>query len=159
MPAEQAVLVRSNRALREASLEVFDRTFTITVVLRMLAALVAFVGVLSALTALALERQRELAVLRAVGLTRGQVWGLVTGQSGLLGLAAGLLALPLGLAMALVLIRVINRRSFGWTLEVHVDPLILGQAVLLAMAAALLAGLLPAWRMSRTLPAAALRRD
>ena len=73
-------------------------------------------------------------------------------------LLAGLLrALPVGLALALVLIHVINRRSFGWSMNVHVDPVILAQAVALALAAALLAGLYPAYRMVMTSPAEALR--
>jgi len=153
----QSVLVRSNRTLREASLEVFDRTFTITLVLRLLATLVAFVGVMSALMALELERAREVAVLRATGMTGSQVWGLVSAQTGVMGLIAGVLAIPLGTALALVLILVINRRSFGWTLEVHIDPAVLFQA--LALGAALMAGLYPAWRMARTSPALALRED
>ena len=70
----QQLLIRSNSALRAEALEVFDRTFRITGVLRLLAGLVAFIGVLSALLALELERGRELAVLRATGLTRGQLW-------------------------------------------------------------------------------------
>jgi putative ABC transport system permease protein len=155
----QSVLIQSNRSLREISLEVFDRTFTITIVLRLLATLVAFVGVLSALMALQLERAREVAVLRASGLTGGQVWALVSSQTGVMGLIAGLLAIPLGIVLALVLILVINRRSFGWTLQVHLDPMILAHAVLLAVGAALLAGLYPAWRMARTPPALALRED
>ncbi|MCU0937521.1 MAG: FtsX-like permease family protein [Gammaproteobacteria bacterium] len=119
----------------------------------------AFVGVLSALMALELERGREVAILRATGATRGQVWGLVLSQTGLLGTLAGLFAVPLGLALALILIHVINRRSFGWTLDVHVDPQILLQAVALAVLAALLAGLYPALRMAGTSPARALRED
>ena len=111
----QSVLVRSNRTLRETSLAVFDRTFTITIVLRLLATLVAFVGVLSALMALQLERAREIAVLRASGVTGAQVLGLVSSQTGVMGLIAGLLAMPLGTVLALVLVLVINRRSFGWT--------------------------------------------
>jgi putative ABC transport system permease protein len=154
-----AIVVQSNRELREASLAVFDRTFAITLALRGLATLVAVVGVLSALMALQLERARELAVLRAIGLTRAQVWGLVTAQTGLMGLLAGLLALPLGVALALILIRVVNRRSFGWTLDVAVDPMLLLQALALAVAAALLAGIYPARRMARTAPALALRED
>lgn len=157
--AEQDVLVRSNRALREASLAIFDRTFIITDVLRLLTTLVAFVGVLSALMALQLERTRELGVLRANGLTPRQLWGLVAAQTGLMGLIAGLLALPVGVVMALVLVYVINRRSFGWTLQMQVEPAILGQAVLLALVAALLAGLYPAFRMARTSPAVALREE
>lgn len=156
---DQPLLVQSNRALKRGSLEVFDRTFRITGVLRLLAGLVAFLGVLSSLMALQLERARELGVLRANGLTPGQVWQLVTSQTGLMGLAAGLLSIPVGLALAAIMIFVINRRSFGWTIRMDVAPEILLQALLLALAAALLAGLYPAWKMARTSPALALREE
>jgi putative ABC transport system permease protein len=155
----QVLHVRPNRVLREGSLEVFDRTFTITQVLRLLAIGVAFIGVLSALMALQLERARELAVLRAMGLTPGQLWGLVSLQTGLLGLLAGLFAVPLGVALAAILVYVINQRSFGWTLELAVTPDILAQAMALALVAAALAGLYPAWRMARANPALALREE
>ena len=155
----QEVEIRSNRSLRQASLEIFDRTFTITSVLHLLTTAVAFIGVLSALMALQLERERELGVLRATGFTPRQVWGLVTAQTGLMGLLAGLLALPVGLMLASVLVFVINRRSFGWTLELEIIPGLLVQAVLLAVLAALLAGMYPAFRMSRTSPALALREE
>ncbi|WP_224246834.1 FtsX-like permease family protein [Hyalangium gracile] len=155
----QTLIVRPNRALREGSMEVFDRTFTITQVLRLLAIGVAFIGVLSALMALQLERAREFAVLRATGLTPGQLWGLVSLQTGLLGLLAGLFAVPLGVALAAILVYVINQRSFGWTLQLALTPGILGQALLLALVAAALAGLYPAWRMARANPALALREE
>lgn len=155
----QQVLVYSNRTLREASLATFDRTFAITAVLRLLAVVVAFVGILSALMAMQIERSRELAVLRAQGLTPRQLWGLVSGETGLIGLSSGLLALPLGILQALVLILVINRRSFGWSMQTVLAPEVLLQALLLALAAALLAGLYPAWRMARTNPALALREE
>lgn len=156
---DRVVTIQSGGALLEASLAVFDRTFVITGVLRLLAGLVAFVGVLSALMALELERARELGVLRANGMTPRQVWGLVTAQTGLLGLAAGLFAVPVGLALAAVMIHVVNRRSFGWTMEMSIEPAILAQAVALALGAALLAGLYPARRMASTPPAAALREE
>lgn len=149
----------SNRALRAKSLAIFDRTFTITHVLRMLAVLVAFAGILSALMAIQLERARELAVLRATGLTPRQLFALVTTETGLMGLAAGLLALPLGVLMSTVLVHIINRRSFGWSMQLQVDPGLLLQALGLAVLAALLAGLFPAWRMARTPPALALRNE
>ena len=155
----QDVLIRSNRALRDASLEIFDRTFAITAVLRLLIVAVAFVGVLSALMALQLERGREHGVLRALGLTPGQVWGVVTAQTGLMGLVAGLLAVPVGIMLAAVLVFVINRRSFGWTMPLDVAPLILAQGVLLAVTAALLAGLYPAWKMAAASAAEALREE
>ncbi|HLM42546.1 MAG TPA: ABC transporter permease, partial [Myxococcaceae bacterium] len=155
----QALSISSNRSLRETSLEVFDRTFTITHVLRLLAVGVAFIGVLSALMALQLERAREFAVLRATGLTPRQLWGLVSLQTGLLGVLAGLFALPLGVALAYVLVHVINQRSFGWTLQLLVDPGVLLQALGLALLAAGLAGLYPSWKMSRANPAMALREE
>lgn len=156
---EQELIIRSNRALRAASIEVFERTFTITGVLRVLATIVAVIGVLSALMALALERGRELAVLRAIGLTPARLWILLTGETGLIGLIAGLLAVPLGVGMALALILVINRRAFGWSLDVAIDPWVLASGVLLATVAAVAAGLYPALRMARRVPAAALREE
>jgi putative ABC transport system permease protein len=89
---EQELRIRSNLDLREASLEVFDRSFTITSVMRILAMIVAFIGVLSALMALQLERSRELGALRAMGFTPGQIWRMITSQTGLMGLVAGLLS-------------------------------------------------------------------
>ncbi|HKK23482.1 MAG TPA: FtsX-like permease family protein, partial [Pseudohaliea sp.] len=138
----------SNRAIRERSLAIFDRTFVITEVLRVLVIIVAFVGILSALLALFLERSREFAVLRATGVTPGQLLSLVLTQAGASGLLAGLLALPLGGALSLLLIDVINRRSFGWSLALRVDPAIILQSLLLAAAAAALAALWPARRLA-----------
>lgn len=159
VPEGLALLVSTNDALRSASLEVFDRTFEVTAVLRSLALVVAFVGVLAALLALELERARELGVMRAWGVTPGEVRRLVLTQTSLLGLASGLLAIPIGIALAVVMIFVINRRSFGWTLEMQLDPEVLLQAVALALVAAVAAGVYPAWRMSRASPALALRDE
>jgi len=153
------LVVRSNRALREVSLEIFDRTFAITGVLRTLSVVVAFVGMLAALMALQLERAREIGVLRALGLTPRQVWGLVTAQTGIIGLLAGVLAVPSGLLLAGVLVFVINRRSFGWTMSIDPSPSILLQGVALSLLAALLAGLYPAWRMATAPPAETLRDE
>jgi len=154
-----AILVRANRAIREESLAIFDRTFAITGVLRLLAIGVAFIGVLAALLALQLERAREHAVLRALGLTPGQMVGLGLLETGAMGLFAGVLALPLGWALAELLIHVVNLRSFGWSMDSLLPPGVLLDAVLLATAAALLAGAYPALRMARISPAAALRDE
>jgi putative ABC transport system permease protein len=155
----QPLNVRSNREIRDISLETFERTFAITQVLRLLAVGVAFIGIVSALLALQVERGRELAVLRATGLTPAQIGGLVLLQTGFMGLMAGLLAIPLGLAVAVALVRVINLRSFGWTMDLTISlpPLLL--AVALSMLAALLAGLYPARQAMRTPPAAGLREE
>lgn len=156
---QRGVLVRSHAELRRDSLVVFDRTFLVTGVLKTLAVIVAFVGVLSALLALGMERAREMAVLRACGLTPGELWRLVIQQTGLMGLTAGLLSLPVGLGMAAIMIHVINRRAFGWSLDMEVDPAVLAAAVGVSLASGLLAGLYPAYRMAGTSPAEALREE
>ena len=159
LSGESRISVISNRALRQASLAVFDRTFAITGVLRLLTIIVAFVGILSALMAMQLERARELAVMRAVGLTPAQVWWVICGETGLIGIVAGLLSIPLGIIQALVLVYYINRRSFGWTMELTAGPGLLLEALLLSVTAALLAGLYPARSIAAASPAAALKEE
>jgi len=157
--AEGRFVVTSNEEIRRIAMNVFDRTFVITDVLRFLAVLVAFAGVLSALIALQLERGREFGVLRAIGMTPGQIRAMIIGQTVLMGLFAGILAIPLGLIMADVLIEVINRRAFGWSMQQLLPPNVLLQALLLALASALLAGAYPAYRAASILPAEALREE
>jgi putative ABC transport system permease protein len=155
----QQLLVRPNRALRADVLVVFDRTFAITGALQLLATLVAFVGILSALLSLQLEKQRELGILRSIGLTAQQLWGLVFLETGLMGAVAGLLAMPTGFAVSLILVYIINSRSFGWTLQMRLDALPFALALAVAVVAALLAGIYPARRMTRMVTAEAIRYE
>ncbi len=155
----QRLRVRPNRALREDVLVVFDQTFAITGALNVLATVVAFVGVLSALLSLQLEKQREYGILRAVGMTVRQLWGLTMLETGLMGAIAGLLSMPTGFALSLILVYIINRRAFGWTLQMQVRPGPFGLAFAVAVIAALLAGLYPAWRISRMAAADAIRYE
>lgn len=145
----QSLIVQSNASLRRASLDIFDRTFAITWVLQVLALVVAVIGVISALSAIQLERAWEYAVQRAVGLRRGTLARLIILQSALMGALAGLLAMPLGVALAAGLVQVINQRSFGWSLEFTVAPSILAQALLVSVLAAVAAALIPARAASR----------
>ncbi len=156
---KQAILVRSNRELRDISLQIFDRTFVITNVLYWLAVSVAVIGILGAMLALQLERARELAILRALGMTPGQLGGMVTLQTGLIGLLSGIAALPLGLLMASVLIDVINRRSFGWSMDIQISTEVLLGALVLSVGAALIAGIYPAYRAAHAQPALAMREE
>jgi putative ABC transport system permease protein len=159
LAGRERLQIQATRGLRAEVLQVFDRAFAITVALQLLAILVAFIGVLSALMALQLERARELATLRAVGLTERQLGGLSVLETGLVGLVAGLLAWPAGLTLALILTFIINRRSFGWTIQFTLDPALFARALLLALAAALLAGVYPTWRLRRLAIARALREE
>jgi len=157
--SDQRLLIRPNRTLREDVMEVFDRTFAITAALRILATVVAFIGVLNTLLLLQLEKKREVGILRALGLTGRQLWQLTMLETGLMGLTAGVLAAPTGYVLALILVYVINQRSFGWTLQLLIQPGAFGQAILVAMAAALLAGIYPASRMSRASAAEEIRYE
>jgi putative ABC transport system permease protein len=155
---EQAVAVRAQRELRAASLDVFDRTFAITGVMRLLCLLVAFAGIYAAFAALQLERAAEIGLLRSLGALPSRVALLVVGQTALLGACAGLLALPVGAMLGHVLAHVINKVSFGWSLAaVAVPRAAVGEALALAVGASLLSGLQPAWRFARMRPADALR--
>jgi len=156
---EQDLDIRSNQAIREASIKIFDRTFVVTQVLRLLAIVVALVGILSALMSIQIERSRELALMRAIGLTPRQLWLVVSGETGIIGALSGILAAPIGIAIAAILILAINQRSFGWSMNLSIDPLVLSQSIALAIVAALLAGVYPAMRLSKIKPADALREE
>jgi putative ABC transport system permease protein len=155
----QALFIRSNADIRELSMQIFERTFVITRVLYWLAAGVAAVGLVSSLLAWELERGRALALLRTLGLTPGATALLVMAQTVFMGIAALLAAVPGGLLTALTLVDVINRRAFGWQIDLHLRPAQFGNALGLAFATAVVAGLYPAWRSARAGLAAGLREE
>jgi len=140
----------SAREILALSLEIFERTFTITDVLRLLAIIVAFSGVLSAFMAIQLERQSELRVLNALGFNLRELITLLLLQALLLGALTGLLAVPVGAALAWLLTEVINLRAFGWSIPLYFSSNILWQALLLALAASILASIYPAWKLTRS---------
>jgi putative ABC transport system permease protein len=153
----ETVEVRPTGELRALALEIFERTFTVTDVLRVLALGVALIGVLLSLMALAIERETEVSVLRALGMGRGELLGLAMIQSGWLGAVTGLLACPLGVLLAQVMIGVINRRAFGWTIGFVPDYGGLATSLGLGLLASGLAGLYPAWKWSQSQAGDALR--
>jgi len=157
LPAAGDFDIVANATIKEMSLDVFDQTFAITEVLRVIATIVAMAGTFSALLAIQLERRRELAVLRAIGVGPRQMHGIVIGESALIGLTAGLLAVPAGIMVALCLVEVINERAFGWSMSLDLSAGQLAGAVLMALGAATLAGWYPARRSLRIEPAIAMR--
>ena len=98
-------------------------------------------------------------MLRTLGFTPQGLSATLLTQTGLLGLAAGLAAIPIGSALAALLVHVINSRSFGWSMDLTISAEAVIAGLSLAVAAALLAGLYPAWRASRVELAAGLRED
>jgi putative ABC transport system permease protein len=155
----QALLIRSNADIRAMSLEIFDRTFIITRVLYWLAAGIAAVGLVSALLAWELDRAREISVLRALGLTPRGAAVLIESQTLFMAVATLIAAIPAGIIIAIVLTEVIDRRAFGWRIEMHLHTTQFLNALALALAAALIAGLYPAWRASRAPIAAEMREE
>ncbi|MCE9592795.1 MAG: ABC transporter permease [Planctomycetes bacterium] len=156
---DRAIGVRSNASLREATFTIFDRTFAVARALELFATLVAALACLSSLAALEFERARELALLRAEGLGPVGVVRLVLGRSTLVGVIAAALALPVGLALAALLVFEMQPRAFGWTLEWSVDGFAIARIALLAVAAAFVAGIVPAWSALRSSPARALAEE
>lgn len=151
--------VQVNQDLRLEALRIFDRTFAITNAIRLLAVLVAFIGVLSALLALQLERRREGGVLQAVGLAPDGLKVLTLLESSLIGLVAALLAIPTGILLALILIQVINVRSFGWTIQLQTSPEPFLQALIVGLVASMVAAIYPILRLRKTTIAEALRGE
>jgi putative ABC transport system permease protein len=155
----QALMIRSNADVRELSMSIFERTFVITRVLYWLTAGVAALSLVSALVAWELERARELALLRSLGVTPRGIALLIEAQTLFIGVVAWLTALPAGLLTALMLIDVVNRRAFGWQIDLHVHAQAFAAAAAIALSAALVAGLYPAWRSSGAPLAQAIREE
>ena len=138
------VLMFSNRDLRAEAIRIFDRTFAITYALEAVAVIVAVMGIAGALLALVIDRRRELGLLRFLGAATRQIRKLILVEAGLLGLLANLAGVALGFALSLILIYVINKQSFGWTIRFHWPVEILLGALTVVYLATVLAGLYPA---------------
>jgi putative ABC transport system permease protein len=148
-----------NRELRGAVLSAFERTFAITTAMYLVAAVVAVVAVATVLMTLVSERRRELATVRAVGGSRRQLVAMVVAEAGLLGVAAAAAGSVAGLVVGVILVKVVNLQSFGWSLELVLPWGSLVQMAAWVVAACLLAGLPPAFVASRVQPATALREE
>jgi putative ABC transport system permease protein len=142
--AGKRVVVFANRALREEAVRIFDRTFAITYALEAVAIVVAVMGIAGALLALVIDRRREFALLRFLGASIPQVRKLILFEAGLIGLLSNIAGLALGAVLSLLLILVINKQSFGWTIQIHSPALILIGALSGVYVATILTGLYPA---------------
>ncbi|MEO8661285.1 MAG: FtsX-like permease family protein [Bryobacteraceae bacterium] len=150
--AGRSVLIVSNRTIRAEAIKIFDRTFAITYALEAVAVLVAVMGIAGALLALVIDRRREMGLLRFLGASAGQVRKLILCEAGLLGLLANVAGLALGSALSLILIYVINKQSFGWTIQFHWPVAVLGGALTVIYVSTVLAGLYPARVATRLNP-------
>jgi putative ABC transport system permease protein len=136
VPGGENLDVADPGEIRSRSLQAFDRTFAVTYALELVALVIGLTGLSSSFGALVLARRREFGMLRHVGMTRGQI-GAMLAAEGMLVSALGLLVgLALGFLISLILIHVVNRQSFHWTMDVAVPwvPLVIFSAAMLAAA-------------------------
>lgn len=134
----------TNASIRGEVMKIFDQTFMITYALLGVSIVVGVLGVINTLAALILERRRDLALLRISGMTSGELRTMLLLESSLLGLASTVTGLVMGYALSWILINVINRQSFGWTIEFHTPVALIASSLLATFGASCLAGLVPA---------------
>jgi putative ABC transport system permease protein len=151
--------VRTNRDLRVEILRIFDNTFAITYALHAIAISVAILGVMNALFALTYESRREFAILSYVGASIQQLRKIVLIQAALLGLLGNVFGLVVGFVLSLLLINVINKQSFGWTVQLFMPMDFIIESSLLVLFFALLSGLIPARVAVRTISPEAIRYE
>ncbi len=138
------LVIFTNRSLRQQAIQIFDRTFAITYALEVVAVIVAVIGIAGAMLALVIDRRRELGLLRFLGAAVSQIRKLILVEAGLIGLLANIAGLALGIVLSLLLIFVINKQSFGWTIRFHWPVAVLLGALSLVYIATVLAGFYPA---------------
>jgi putative ABC transport system permease protein len=148
--APRRIAIFENRSLRQEAIRIFDQTFAVTYALEAIAIFVAVVGVAGAMLALIIDRRREIGLLRFLGADKGQVRRIVLFEAGFIGLFSQVLGIAVGMLMSLVLIFVINKQSFGWTIQFDPPVLALLSAFGFVFVATVLAGLYPA-RMATSL--------
>lgn len=146
-------LITPNAALQQAVLRVFDRTFTITYALEVVALLIAALGIANSLLAFVIERRRELGILRVLGASRGQLRKMILTEAGLVGLLGNLAGWAMGLLLSLILIYTVNRQSFGWTIQFSYPAQFLALSGMAIWLVSVVAGLYPARVAARFRPA------
>jgi putative ABC transport system permease protein len=145
--------------IRSLSLRIFDRSFAVTYAMEAVAVLVGLFGLSSSLGAIVLARRREFGVLRHLGLTRGQIRGMLAAEGGLLALVGSAAGLAAGAAISLVLVYVINRQSFHWSMELHPPYLFLAGLTLVLLALAVVTAILSGREAMGMGPVRAVRED
>jgi putative ABC transport system permease protein len=140
----------SNTQMRENILTIFDKTFAPTATLKGVSLLVALLGIATALTAILMERSREMTVLGYLGLTPGELGKMNVYQAVVMGLAAFIISVPCGIMLTYIIIYAINYRSFGWSIDVFVNPWVFLKAFGLTTAACLIASVYPTYRLTRS---------
>jgi putative ABC transport system permease protein len=157
--AGHRILIFSDRDLRTEAIRIFDRTFAITYALEAVAIFVAVMGIAGAFVALVIDRRRELGLMRFLGASSAQIRKLILVEAGLLGFLANLAGFVLGYFLSLILVFVINKQSFGWTIRFHWPVAVIVGALGVVYLATILSGLYPARVAVRLNPLAVIHEE
>ena len=159
LPGGEQLDIGEPGEIREVSLRIFDRSFAVTYAMEAVAVLVGLFGLSSSLGAIVLARRREFGMLRHLGLTRAQIRGMLAAEGGLLALVGSAAGLAAGAAISLVLVYVINRQSFHWSMELHPPYLLLAGFVAVLLVLAVLTAILSGREAMGMGPVRAVRED
>ncbi|CAN5275656.1 FtsX-like permease family protein [soil metagenome] len=153
------VALSSTSELRKEAIRIFDRTFAITYALHTIAVTVAMLSIMNALFALTIESRREFAILRYIGAKRTQLAKIVYLQAAILGTCGNLGGIGLGYILSLLLIHVINKQSFGWSVQYFVPYDFILQSSTLVILTSVLSGIYPARMAASTLAPSVVRDE
>jgi putative ABC transport system permease protein len=157
--SQYPVSIDSFDAVKIEAMTVFDRTFKVTVVLTWLSGGVAFCGLAGSLLALSMARRRDYSLLTAVGMSGRQTTVWVASQGLIIAVVSAVVAPVAGTLLAFVLAYVIQYRSFGWSIPAKIAPVYWVENLALAVVAAAVAAIYPAWRVRRDPPAVELKAE
>jgi putative ABC transport system permease protein len=119
LPEAPALAIEDSANILKRALEIFDRSFAVTYALEAIAIVIGLAGVTSSFAALAWSRRREFGVLRFLGLTRAEILRMLSLEGAAAGAIGAALGLAAGVAISAVLVHVVNRQSFHWSLDMH----------------------------------------
>lgn len=159
LPGGAALEMSDPGEIRAVSLRIFDRSFAVTYAMEAVAVLVGLFGLSSSLGAMVLARRREFGMLRHLGLTRRQIAGMLAAEGALLALTGALAGLASGAAISLVLVYVVNRQSFNWSIDLHPPYALLLSLVAVLIVLAVVTAVLSGREAMGMGPVRAVRED
>jgi len=149
----------SSRRMQENILAIFDKTFAPTATLKGVSLLVALLGIATALTAILLERHREMTVMSYLGLTPREMGLTNVYQALVMGLVAFVLSVVCGLVLTYIIVYAINYRSFGWSVDIHLSPWVFVKTFLLTASACVAASVYPTHKLIRDRTVSVLKEE
>lgn len=146
-----------NGSIHKQAMSVFDRTFSIADTLGSITLVIAVFGIFFSTVAGEVARQKHISLLRCLGMSGKELIVMGSLQLFVFGAIAIIIAMPLGLALAHLVVDIVIRQSFGWTLELQFIPQAYINTILLAILSLVVAGAMPVLRLVRNTPMKSLR--